>query len=797
MIGMRFIAAFSLSLVTGPLAAATFTVTSTADSGSGTLREAIGDANASAGLDTIEFSPSGSAPWQIFLDSPLPTITEAVEIDATTVPGYSGDPLVQLSGTSISNAPGLHLATSNSTVRGLSLINFPGPAIYIEGGAEHFIEENWIGITPAGESAGNDAGILVTDANSVFIGSGGRNVIARNAGPGIELEGGIGAEQNVGQHVIENNYLGIRPDGSAFGSSSGGSGVLIRGSAENVIGSEGNGNVISGYGMDQSQSSPTAGIRIIGEGATDNSIVGNMIGVDPSGSQAIGNGVGVLIGLGGLDYQSDNLIGVDGTDPATRNVISGNALAGIVLRGLVGENVIQGNHIGVGADGTTAIPNGYGILFQELGSPPLWWPQDTTIGGPFEADRNVISGNRHSGVVAEYVSDASIVGNHIGVSADGQAAVGNGHNGVWLRAGGDNFIGEPGPGLGNHISGNAGAGVVIDAARTRVYGNRIGPDASGGGGMGNAAQGVKITGGAFDSIVGGSFSGESNRIAHNGRDGVLVTGGSATSGNAIDVNAIHENGDLGIDLAGGQESGNGRTANDDGDGDDGPNRLQNWPDIRSADYDAGTGEWQVEYRVDSDPGASGSGASAFPLEVNFFLSDADGEEGREFVGSDTFTASDANAPGYKQLTVGPSPVPSGNQGLMATATDSDGNTSEFTGKQVFATAFELDPEADVDRNGDTLEVPSEPDVSIIGSTNLPAGSGLRVEVATSPGNEPVFIREHTVDVQSGAEDNTWTVIEDFSDLPDGHEMRIVLRTTESDEVITPDGEPVPVEIVGF
>lgn len=795
--GFRVIVALSFLLSASMAAAATFTVTSTADNGAGTLRAAINDANANPGLDTIDFNPSGSSPWQIFLSSPLPPVVEAVEIDAATAPGYSGDPLVQISGNSLSNSPGLHIATSNTTVRGLSLINFPGPAIYIEGGAEHFIEENWIGITASGQSAGNAAGILVTNANTVFIGSEGRNVIARNAGPGIELEGGIGTDQNIGQHLIENNYLGIRPDGSAFSSSSGGSGILVRGSAENVIGSEGNGNVISGYGMDQSPSSPSAGIRIIGEGATDNSIVDNMIGVDPSGSQAIGNGVGVLIGLGGLDFQSDNLVGVDGTDPATRNIISGNALAGVVLRGLVGENVIKGNYIGVGADGTTPIPNGYGILFQELGSPPLWWPQDTTIGGPFEADRNTISGNRHSGVVAENLSDASIVGNHIGVSADGQSAVGNGHNGIWLRAGGDNVIGQPGPGLGNHISGNGGSGIVIDAARTRVYGNRIGPDTSGGGGMGNAAQGVKIAGGAFDSIVGGSFSGESNQIAHNGRDGVLVTGGSATSGNAIDVNAIYRNGDLGIDLDGGQQSSNGRTANDDGDSDDGANRLQNWPDIDSADYDAGTGEWQVAYRVDSDPAASGAGASAFPLEVNFYLSDSDGEEGREFVGSDTFTASDANSAGYKQLTVGPSPAPAGGQGLMATATDSDGNTSEFTGKQVFATAFELDPEADVDRSGETLEVPPEPDVPILGTTNLPAGSELRVEVATSPGHDPLISREHTVGVQSGGDDNSWSLIEDFSDLPDGYELRIVLRTTESDAVITPDGEPVPVEIVGF
>jgi hypothetical protein len=790
----RTVTALGLLLFLGPASAATFTVNSTADSGSGTLREVINQANASAGVDTIEFQFAGSAPWQIFLSSALPTITEGVSIDASTVPGYAGDPLVQLSGNSIGSGHGFHITASNTSIKGLSLINFPGDAIHIENAAESFVDECWIGVTTTGQRAGNGAGIHVLESNAVYIGSDGRNVITGNLGHNIELEGGLGSSPPVGGHVIENNYIGTRPDGSAFSIGGGSSGVVVNGSAENSIGTEGRGNVISGHGTDQSESSASAGVLIIGEGSVDNVIVDNMIGVGPGGMQANGNGVGVIIGLGGIAVQSNNIVGLDGTNPDTRNVISGNALAGIQLKGNVSDNPIVGNYIGMASDGATPIPNGYGILFTELGSPPLWWPHNSTIGGPFEADRNVISGNTYAGILIDFASDAAISGNYIGLTADGTTAEGNGGDGIRMLAGGDNYIGQPGPGLGNTISGNGGNGLTLQGARTRVFNNRIGPAASGGATPGNAGHGIVIEDGGFDSVIGGSLVGESNVIAHNGSDGIVVAG-TGTNGHRIDVNSIFRNGDIGIDLAGGSESANGRTANDSDDTDDGPNRLQNWPHIASASFSSGSGDWQVDYRVDSDPSATGSGASVFPLEVHFYLSDQDGEEGETYVGSDTFTATDATAPGDKSIVVGPSPAPGSGQKLMATATDANGNTSEFIAREVFATGFVLDPQADIDRSGDVLEVPPEPDVPLFGQTNLPEGRQIRVEVATRPGHEPLIDREHVVQVQAGPNNsNNWNVIEDFSGLPDGYELEVFLRTTEDDELITPEGDPVPVRI---
>ena len=80
--------------------AATFTVTTTADSGPGSLREAISDANANAGVDAIGFDIAPGGIQTIALLSVLPTITDPVIIDGTTQPGFAGTPIIELTGTS-------------------------------------------------------------------------------------------------------------------------------------------------------------------------------------------------------------------------------------------------------------------------------------------------------------------------------------------------------------------------------------------------------------------------------------------------------------------------------------------------------------------------------------------------------------------------------------------------------------------------------------------------------------------------------------------------------------------------
>src|SRR5262249_31487706 len=102
-------------------------VTNTNDSGPGSLRQAIDDANSDPGLTTITFDIPGAGVHKINLQSGLPLITTPVDIDGTSQPGYTGTPLIQIDGGSPSVTPGtsgLILNAGNSTIRGLSITRF-------------------------------------------------------------------------------------------------------------------------------------------------------------------------------------------------------------------------------------------------------------------------------------------------------------------------------------------------------------------------------------------------------------------------------------------------------------------------------------------------------------------------------------------------------------------------------------------------------------------------------------------------------------------------------------------------
>jgi hypothetical protein len=128
-----------------------FTVSNSADSGPGSLRQAILDANDSPGMDTIQFRIPGNGAHSLNLQAALPQVVDPVEIDGTTQPGYAGMPLIELNG---SNAPagahGLLLLAGGCTIRGLVINRFPGDGIHIEGaGAILSRAISWELISPA------------------------------------------------------------------------------------------------------------------------------------------------------------------------------------------------------------------------------------------------------------------------------------------------------------------------------------------------------------------------------------------------------------------------------------------------------------------------------------------------------------------------------------------------------------------------------------------------------------------------------------------------------------------------
>ena len=103
----------------------TFLVSNTGDSGPGSLRQAILDSNvAPSGTSTIAFAIPGQGAQIISPLSPLPPITNSVLIDGFSQPGYSGTPLIELSGSQAGTTNGLTITGSDVTVRGLDIDNF-------------------------------------------------------------------------------------------------------------------------------------------------------------------------------------------------------------------------------------------------------------------------------------------------------------------------------------------------------------------------------------------------------------------------------------------------------------------------------------------------------------------------------------------------------------------------------------------------------------------------------------------------------------------------------------------------
>jgi hypothetical protein len=122
-----FYCAFSLT-------GATFVVTTTSDSGAGSFRQALIDANSTEGADTITFSIAGSGVRTISPASALPPVIDPVIIDGATQPGFTSNPLIELNGANAGQTPGLRLLAGNSVVKSLTINRFAADGILIQGG---------------------------------------------------------------------------------------------------------------------------------------------------------------------------------------------------------------------------------------------------------------------------------------------------------------------------------------------------------------------------------------------------------------------------------------------------------------------------------------------------------------------------------------------------------------------------------------------------------------------------------------------------------------------------------------
>ena len=469
-----------------------------------------------------------------------------------------------------------------------------------------------------------------------------------------------------GPGLADDAVLLVELDGTGAGT--GARGLVLGGGGSTV-----RGLVINRFG--------NAGIEIDSDG---NIVEGSFVGTDPSGLAALPNGTNGLGGIVIANGASGNSNTIGGTTPAARNLISGNVGAGVVVGNFSG-NVIEGNFIGVDATGAAALGNSdRGASISGTGN---------TVGGPTPAARNILSGNNRG---AQFNGSGHLMqGNFVGTDATGAFAVPNVNEGVNVNSATAVTIGGPSatPGTppGNVISGNMGHGLDLfaDATGTVIHGNIVGADASGANPLGNTLDGVSVS--ADTSTIGGTGAGEGNLIAFNGTDGAL--GGSGVEvqnnvvfvGNAIRGNSIFANMRLGIDLRQPSDGAGGVTPNDPLDADTGANTLQNFPIIQSVTNGAST---HVTGKLDSTPSTT--------FDLDFYADGVCSNFPREFLEGTTYLGSSpvtTDGGGHAAIDVTLPVATDTGVRVSATATDPNGNTSEFAQRIILSIDVRSGPPA--------------------------------------------------------------------------------------------------------
>ena len=259
-----------------------FLVTSTADKGTGSLRQAIKDANAAGQPSIIDFDIAGNGPYVISLATPLDTIQTQTLIDGTSQPGYAGTPLIQVDGHTLSSGDGLDLAAGSdgSRIRGLDIYGFSsGAAIHIQSTSD-VVQGNYLGTNVQGTSAphGNAGGIQVEGVSGATIGgtasvgnliSGNRIGILIQGSSGTSVTGNLIGTNAMGAPGLGNSTAGIRVVGSSnkIGSATAGMGNVITSNPIGVDVESGSRNPIIGNSIYAN----TQGIFLNSSNAANNS----------------------------------------------------------------------------------------------------------------------------------------------------------------------------------------------------------------------------------------------------------------------------------------------------------------------------------------------------------------------------------------------------------------------------------------------------------------------------------------------------------------------------------------------
>ncbi len=493
-------------------------------------------------------------------------------------------------------------------------------------------------------------------------------------------------------------------------------------------------------------------------------IEGSFLGTDPTGKQRLVDG-GQQVTAGAVTGAF-----VGGPTPAARNVMTA---CGVAVNAPASNSgaTIQGNLINLNAAGDA-------LLTPACGSSTF---PIVAYGTAAQILGNVIAGGS-SGIFLSG-SGHTVRGNFVGTDATGTVAFGLTASAMDV-AGTNHVIGGSGPGQGNVIAAaDFYQGMLLDGSGHVVQGNFIGTDVTGTRDFGNHRTG--ITGAGTDITIGGVAPGEGNVIAFNGSTfgggGVSVIGQQIRiRGNRIYGNKqVGSSGGFGIDLYAGSASG--LTPNDAGDGDTGPNGLQNFPILIFA------GPAAPQASGTRIQGVLNSTASA-TFDLDFYSNPACAPrpqeflEGEDYIGS-TQVTTDGSGDASFDVTL-PATVEAGAR-ITATATDASGNTSEFAQRLVVSSNPASGPATGgtaFDLAGMLFESGATVTVGGVPATGVNVASATSI-TATSPALSPGSLNPITVSNPSGTVGtlpNGW--ISDFSDVPSSQQFYFLITKLVSNAI---------------
>ncbi|MBV9123343.1 MAG: hypothetical protein JO112_08300, partial [Planctomycetes bacterium] len=330
-------------------------VTTTADSGAGSLRQEIMAVNSGMG-SVIDFSipttdlgyQSGTGTWLIKPATPLPAITNPVTVDGTSQMGYAAKPLIELDGESAGVGNGLEISGGASTVEGLAINRFSGSGIQLDTFGGDTVQKNYLGTNVTGTTGlGNQMGVFVHSSSNTIGGTaaGSGNLISGNTLYGIDIDPVVGV---VTANVVQGNFIGTDIHGTSsvpnyF------DGIYLSNTSHNTIGGNAAGAttvLTPGVGSLSGQATPYPGNLISGNGG-------------PGAS-------------GGTDN-------ANGVDIEVNNIVSSSF------------NLVEGNYVGTDVNGTAALGNTeHGVYIAGTSS--------NTVGGTALGAGNLISANKQDGI---------------------------------------------------------------------------------------------------------------------------------------------------------------------------------------------------------------------------------------------------------------------------------------------------------------------------------------------------------------------------------------------------------------